>query len=52
MSIHLSNFYLRQGPIVEHIYNSLLSLYGKYNDSGLKGRILQCLGVFLRSVCD
>lgn len=33
-----------QGPLVEHIYNTLLALYAKYTDVGLKGRILQCLG--------
>ncbi|KAG9315547.1 hypothetical protein JVU11DRAFT_3168 [Chiua virens] len=38
-----------EGPIVEHIYNSLLSLYSKYNDPGLKGRILQCLGFLFRA---
>ncbi|KAG6336273.1 hypothetical protein ID866_2827 [Astraeus odoratus] len=32
------------GPVVDHIYNSLLALYAKYTDAGLKGRILQCLG--------
>ncbi|KAF8552743.1 hypothetical protein OG21DRAFT_1477602 [Imleria badia] len=38
-----------EGPIVEHIYNSLLSLYAKYSDAGLKGRILQCLGFLFRA---
>ncbi|KAH0832222.1 sister chromatid cohesion C-terminus-domain-containing protein [Lanmaoa asiatica] len=38
-----------EGHIVEHIYNSLLSLYAKYNDPGLKGRILQCLGFLFRA---
>ncbi|KIJ14913.1 hypothetical protein PAXINDRAFT_163151 [Paxillus involutus ATCC 200175] len=38
-----------EGPVVEHIYNSLLALYAKYNDSGLKGRILQCLGFLFRA---
>lgn len=33
-----------QGPIIEHIYNSLLQLYEKYDASTLQGRILQCLG--------
>ncbi|KAG1898204.1 uncharacterized protein F5891DRAFT_490571 [Suillus fuscotomentosus] len=37
------------GPIVEHIYKSLLELYEKYNDVGLKGRILQCLGFLFRA---
>ncbi|KAH7885125.1 sister chromatid cohesion C-terminus-domain-containing protein [Phlebopus sp. FC_14] len=38
-----------EGPIVEHIYNSLLALYTKYPDTGLKGRILQCLGFLFRA---
>ncbi|KIO02759.1 hypothetical protein M404DRAFT_15882 [Pisolithus tinctorius Marx 270] len=38
-----------EGPTVEHIYNSLLALYAKYTDSGLKGRILQCLGFLFRA---
>ncbi|KAG6372819.1 sister chromatid cohesion C-terminus-domain-containing protein [Boletus reticuloceps] len=38
-----------EGHIVEHIYNSLLSLYAKYSDAGLKGRILQCLGFLFRT---
>ena len=29
---------------MEHIYESLLALYKKFDDIGLKGRILQCLG--------
>lgn len=33
-----------QGPIIEHIYDSLLQLYEKYDASTLQGRILQCLG--------
>ncbi|KAG0704778.1 hypothetical protein DFH29DRAFT_981273 [Suillus ampliporus] len=37
------------GPIVEHIYKSLLELYEKYDDIGLKGRILQCLGFLFRA---
>ncbi|KAF9235171.1 hypothetical protein BU15DRAFT_51679 [Melanogaster broomeanus] len=39
----------RQGPMVEHIYSSLLAIYAKYSDSGLKGRILQCLGFLFRA---
>ncbi|KAF5374102.1 hypothetical protein D9615_008832 [Tricholomella constricta] len=35
--------------IVEHIYNSLLQLYEKYNISSLRGRILQCLGFLFRA---
>ncbi|KIJ60270.1 hypothetical protein HYDPIDRAFT_32393 [Hydnomerulius pinastri MD-312] len=38
-----------EGPIVEHIYKSLLALYTKYTDTGLKGRILQCLGFLFRA---
>ncbi|KAI6027546.1 hypothetical protein BKA83DRAFT_4230505 [Pisolithus microcarpus] len=38
-----------EGPTVEHIYSSLLALYAKYTDSGLKGRILQCLGFLFRA---
>ncbi|KAF8133417.1 hypothetical protein EV363DRAFT_1470656 [Boletus edulis] len=38
-----------EGHVVEHIYNSLLSLYAKYSDAGLKGRILQCLGFLFRT---
>ncbi|KIK80090.1 hypothetical protein PAXRUDRAFT_833727 [Paxillus rubicundulus Ve08.2h10] len=38
-----------EGPVVEHIYNSLLALYAKYSDSGLKGRVLQCLGFLFRA---
>lgn len=34
-----------QLPIIEHIYNSLLELYEKCADAGLRGRILQCLGM-------
>jgi cohesin loading factor subunit SCC2 len=35
---------LFQGPVTEHLYESLLVLYEKYLDPGLRGRILQCLG--------
>ncbi|KAF9220470.1 hypothetical protein BS17DRAFT_739205 [Gyrodon lividus] len=38
-----------EGPVVEHIYNSLLALHAKYSDPGLKGRILQCLGFLFRA---
>lgn len=38
-----------EGPLVEHIYNTLLALYAKYTDVGLKGRILQCLGFLFRA---
>lgn len=44
-SYHQTMFlHIFQGPLVEHIYNTLLALYAKYTDVGLKGRILQCLG--------
>lgn len=33
-----------QGSIVSHIYGNVLTLYEKYEDSGLRGRLLQCLG--------
>ncbi|KAJ6584574.1 hypothetical protein B0H19DRAFT_980202 [Mycena capillaripes] len=35
--------------IIEHIYNSLLELYEKCADAGLRGRILQCLGFLFRA---
>ncbi|KAH7925870.1 hypothetical protein BV22DRAFT_1088167 [Leucogyrophana mollusca] len=38
-----------KGPVIEHIYSSLLSLYKKYDDAGLRGRILQCLGFLFRA---
>lgn len=37
------------GPIVEHIYDSLLQLYEKFDNSALRGRILQCLGFLFRA---
>lgn len=37
-----------QGPIVEHIYNSLLQLYEKFDNSALRLRILQCLGAYAK----
>ena len=30
--------------MTEHVYMCLLKLYQKYQDQGLRGRILQCLG--------
>ena len=33
-----------QGSITEHIYDSLLQLYTKYDSSSLRSRFLQCLG--------
>ncbi|EIW81234.1 hypothetical protein CONPUDRAFT_165445 [Coniophora puteana RWD-64-598 SS2] len=38
-----------QGSIVLHIYDSLLRLYRKVNNAGLKGRVLQCLGFLFRA---
>ncbi|KZT19995.1 ARM repeat-containing protein [Neolentinus lepideus HHB14362 ss-1] len=40
---------ISEGSIVEHIYLSLLSLYQKYSDTGLRGRLLQCLGFLFRA---
>ncbi|EGN98100.1 hypothetical protein SERLA73DRAFT_109431 [Serpula lacrymans var. lacrymans S7.3] len=40
---------ITRGSVVEHIYNSLLKLYEKYDDIGLQGRILQCLGFLFRA---
>ncbi|KAJ6620718.1 hypothetical protein B0H10DRAFT_1911606 [Mycena sp. CBHHK59/15] len=37
------------GSIIEHIYVSLLQLYQKCDDGGLRGRILQCLGYLFRA---
>lgn len=34
-----------QGSVTEHVYLCLLKLYDKYEDNGLRGRILQCLGM-------
>ncbi|KAL0565155.1 Sister chromatid cohesion protein 2, partial [Marasmius crinis-equi] len=38
-----------QGSIIEHIYNSLLTLHGKYDDASLRPRVLQCLGFLFRA---
>ncbi|KAF9457433.1 hypothetical protein BDZ94DRAFT_1326256 [Collybia nuda] len=40
---------ISQGPIIEHIYDSLLQLYEKYPVSTLQGRTLQCLGFLFRA---
>ncbi|KAF8073449.1 hypothetical protein FPV67DRAFT_1559883 [Lyophyllum atratum] len=40
---------ISQGSIVEHIYDSLLQLYEKYDIASLRGRILQCLGFLFRA---
>lgn len=34
-----------QGSIIEHVYHSLLNLYQKQSEPGLRGRTLQCLGM-------
>lgn len=33
-------------PVTEYVYLSLIKLYEKYSDHGLRGRILQCLGMY------
>ncbi|KAI0754694.1 hypothetical protein C8Q80DRAFT_1094239 [Daedaleopsis nitida] len=38
-----------QGSVIEHVYMCLLRLYEKYQDQGLRGRILQCLGFLFRA---
>ncbi|RDX49866.1 hypothetical protein OH76DRAFT_1556053 [Lentinus brumalis] len=35
--------------VIEHVYMCLLKLYQKYQDQGLRGRILQCLGFLFRA---
>ncbi|KAI0350346.1 hypothetical protein OH77DRAFT_1593607 [Trametes cingulata] len=40
---------ITQGSVTEHVYLCLLKLYEKYEDSGLRGRILQCLGFLFRA---
>ncbi|OSD02424.1 hypothetical protein PYCCODRAFT_1410918 [Trametes coccinea BRFM310] len=40
---------ISQGSVTEHVYMCLLKLYEKYNDGGLRGRILQCLGFLFRA---
>ncbi|KAI0643094.1 hypothetical protein C8Q79DRAFT_1002826 [Trametes meyenii] len=40
---------ITQGPVTEHVYMCLLKLYEKYEDNGLRGRILQCLGFLFRA---
>ena len=30
--------------MIEHVYKGLMKLYEKYQDQGLRTRILQCLG--------
>ncbi|KAI9443068.1 hypothetical protein H4582DRAFT_1808792 [Lactarius indigo] len=38
-----------KGSIIEHVYNSLLNLYQKQSEPGLRGRTLQCLGFLFRT---
>ncbi|KJA17973.1 hypothetical protein HYPSUDRAFT_205707 [Hypholoma sublateritium FD-334 SS-4] len=40
---------ISQGSISEHVYNTLLTMYEKNNNSSLRGRILQCLGFLFRA---
>ncbi|KAI0761978.1 hypothetical protein BD413DRAFT_221108 [Trametes elegans] len=40
---------ITQGSVTEHVYLCLLRLYDKYEESGLQGRILQCLGFLFRA---
>ncbi|KAH9175682.1 hypothetical protein EDB89DRAFT_2135583 [Lactarius sanguifluus] len=38
-----------KGSLIEHVYNSLLNLYQKQSEPGLRGRTLQCLGFLFRT---
>lgn len=38
-----------KGSITEHVYNSLVNLYQKQSEPGLRGRTLQCLGFLFRT---
>ncbi|KAH8077046.1 hypothetical protein BXZ70DRAFT_709469 [Cristinia sonorae] len=40
---------ITKASIIEHVYRSLVALYDKYSDTGLRGRILQCLGFLFRA---
>ncbi|KAF8648994.1 hypothetical protein AX16_006108 [Volvariella volvacea WC 439] len=40
---------ISRGPIIEHLYDSLLKLYNKFDIPSLRGRILQCLGFLFRA---
>ncbi|KAF9005451.1 hypothetical protein BDQ17DRAFT_1353128 [Cyathus striatus] len=40
---------ISRGPIVEYIYDTLLKLYNKYDNTSLRGRVLQCLGFLFRA---
>ncbi|KAI0265712.1 hypothetical protein BC834DRAFT_970070 [Gloeopeniophorella convolvens] len=38
-----------KGSIIEHVYTGLLGLYQKHSESGLRVRVLQCLGFLFRA---
>ncbi|KAG9034044.1 Sister chromatid cohesion protein 2 [Tulasnella sp. JGI-2019a] len=38
-----------QGPIVDHVYGLLLSLYEMFSDAAARGPILRCLGFLFRA---
>ncbi|KAI0770449.1 hypothetical protein C8Q74DRAFT_1202231 [Fomes fomentarius] len=40
---------IAKGSVTEHVYMCLLKLYEKYQDQGLRGRVLQCLGFLFRA---
>ncbi|RPD54662.1 hypothetical protein L226DRAFT_613702 [Lentinus tigrinus ALCF2SS1-7] len=40
---------ITKSSVTEHVYMCLLKLYQKYQDQGLRGRILQCLGFLFRA---
>ncbi|TDL22099.1 hypothetical protein BD410DRAFT_770589 [Rickenella mellea] len=40
---------ISEGPIIRHIYQSILMLYEKHTDQALRGRLLQCLGFLFRA---
>ncbi|PPR07277.1 hypothetical protein CVT26_012437 [Gymnopilus dilepis] len=40
---------ISEGPITEHVYHTLLTLYEKHDNASLRGRILQCLGFLFRA---
>ncbi|EMD39745.1 hypothetical protein CERSUDRAFT_150412 [Gelatoporia subvermispora B] len=40
---------ITKDSVIVHVYRSLLQLHAKYDDVGLRGRILQCLGFLFRA---
>ncbi|OCH92592.1 hypothetical protein OBBRIDRAFT_791042 [Obba rivulosa] len=40
---------ITKDSVIVHVYRSLLHLHAKYDDAGLRGRILQCLGFLFRA---